>query len=395
MPDCILRMCSLVARALLVGLLLATLGVACLTGRSVSDDYVLFGQSAAFSGPAEGLGNAMRLGIEAAFREANQAGGVHGRELKLKSLDDAYEPEFAVSNTRQLIEDEQVFALIGTVGTPTALVSSELAHAEGVPFVAPFTGAEFLRDPQLDSVLNLRASYYQETEAMVARLTEDLDITRVGVLYQNDSYGQNGIQGVRLALARRGLEPVSSGHYERNTSAVKSAVAMILKADPEAVIMIGSSAPVARTVELIRRETNPVLMAISFVGSKALANELGDAGEGVLVTQVVPFPDDATFLVVASYHAALLAYDPQAEPGFVSLEGYLAGRLAITLLEACGPDIDRECFLNAAYNSATINIDGISLKYGLGDNQGSDAVFLTVLGPDGEYHRVEKLGDIP
>ena len=412
---------GLMTLAMAAGLLLATLGTACQGGPAApelddisrrvnappavsaqeaggkdpgfSDEHVLFGQSAAFTGPAQELGKEMRRGIQAAFHEAGRAGGVHDRELKLESLNDAYEPAYAASNTRRLIENERVFALIGTVGTPTARASSPLAHAAGTPFIAPFTGAEFLRAPELGNVLNLRASYYQETEEMVARLAGDLDITRVAVLYQNDSYGRNGLEGARLALERRGLEPVASGHYERNTSAVKSAVSQIVAAGPEAVIMIGASAPVARAVELVRREADPVFMAVSFVGSNALAAELGSAGAGVYVTQVVPLPWDTGIPIVARYHAALSAYDPAAGPGFVSLEGYLAGRLAIAGLQACGPDLSRECFLNAVYNSASIDIDGMRLRYGPGDNQGSDAVFLTMIGADGEYHQVGKLAD--
>ena len=417
-----LSVSRLILPAMMAGLMM-TLGVACLNGPDASDpdddgrgsdalpaamapeadhespgfsdNHVLFGQSAAFTGPAQELGKEMRLGIEAAFHEANQAGGVHGRELRLESLNDAYEPEFAASNTQRLIESEQVFALIGMVGTPTARVSAPLAHAAGIPFIAPFTGAEFLRDPELENVLNLRASYYQETEEMVARLAEDRGITRVAVLYQDDSYGRNGLEGARLALKRRGLEPVASGRYERNTSAVKSAVLAITEAEPEAVIMIGASAPVARTVDLVRRDADPVFMAVSFVGSNALAAELGGAGAGVYVTQVVPLPDDASVPVVARYRAALSAYDPLAEPGFVSLEGYLAGRLAIAGLQACGPDLDRERFLDAVHDAASIDIDGIRLQYGPGDNQGSDAVFLTVMGTDGKYHQVDKLEGTP
>ena len=357
----------------------------------ISDDRVLFGQSAAFTGPAKELGAAMRFGIQAAFNEANLSGGIHGRHLILETLNDAYETDFAYSNTQRLIENDEVFALIGAVGTPTSRAASPVAHAAGVPFIAPFTGAEFLRDPELDNVLNLRASYFQETEEMVARLTEDLGVTQVAVLYQYDSFGQAGLEGTRLALERRGLEPVASWHYERNTSAVKSAVSRIIDADPEAVIMIGAHDPVARTVELVRREVDPVFMAVSFVGSNALANELGQDGAGVYVTQVVPLPHDETIPAVARYHAALAAYDPSWEPGFVSLEGYLAGRLAIAGLEACGRDLSRECFIGALHNTETIDIDGMQLQYGPGDNQGSDAVFLTVIGEDGQYRQVDNL----
>ncbi len=354
-------------------------------------DEVVFGQSAAFTGAARFLGTGMRLGIEAAFHEVNQSGGVHGRHLVLETLDDGYEPNYASANTKLLMENRKVFALIGAVGTPTSRVAAPLAHEAGVPFIAPFTGAEFLRDPELDNVLNLRASYYQETEEMVERLTEDLGVTRVEVLYQNDSYGQNGLDGTTLALERRGLTPVSSGHYERNTRAVKSAVASIMAAEPEAVIMIGSYAPVARTVELARREGDPALMAVSFVGSRALADALGTEGEGVYVTQVVPHPEDDSIPVVARYHAALAAYDAREEPGFVSLEGYLAGRMAIAGLEACGRALSRDCFIKALRTDEPIDIDSMTLKLGPRDNQGSDEVFLTVIGPDGEYRQVESL----
>ena len=357
----------------------------------ITDDQVLFGQSAAFSGPAGELGNGMRAGIEAAFHEVNASGGVHGRELKLVSLNDSYESDFALSNTHSLIEKEMVFALIGAVGTPTSRAAAPVAHAASVPFIAPFTGAEFLRDPELDTVLNVRASYYQETEEMVARLTEDLGVTSVAVLYQDDSYGRNGLEGATEALERRGLKPVMSWSYPRNTIAVKAATLRIAETKPEAVILIGAYAPVARAIELLKRDINPIFMTVSFVGSNALAEELGKDSDSVYVTQVVPLPDDDEIPVVASFHKALSEYDPDAEPGFVSLEGYLAGRLAIAGLDACGPELSRRCFLDSLQAAGTIDIDGIHLEYGPDDNQGSDAVFLTVMGVDGQYEQVDQI----
>ncbi len=363
--------------------------------QGVFNDRILFGQSAAFSGSARQLGTGMRLGIQAAFHEANQAGGVHGRRLELESLDDGYEPDAALSNTQLLIYEHNVFALIGAVGTPTSRAAFLPANSAGVPFLAPFTGAEFLRDPQLDNVLNLRASYYQETEEMVARLTDDLGFTRIAVFYQNDSFGQAGLEGATLALERRGLEPAASGYYERNTGATTGAVFHIVEAAPEAVIMVGAYTPVAKTVQAVREEIDPVFMAISFVGSKALAEALGPDGAGIYVTQVVPSPDDATIPVVAKYQAALAAYDPASTPSFVSLEGYLAGRLAIAGLAGCGRDLNRDCFLNAIRSRQAVDIDGFPLQYGPDDNQGSDAVFVTVLGEDGEYRQVDRLESGP
>ena len=359
----------------------------------VTASEIHFGQSAALTGPSAALGTGMRLGLQAAFEEANRAGGVHGRQLKLTTLDDGYESQLAFDNTWRLIGTERVFGLIGAVGTPTSRSASPVAHADGAPFVGPFTGADFLRDSKLDNVVNYRASYYQETEQMVERLTEDLDITRVAVLYQNDSYGLDGLEGVRQALASRGLEPVASWYYRRNTSAVKTAAFRIAEAQPEAVIIIGSYAPAAAAIELLRSELDPdpVFMAVSFVGSEALADELGRGGAGVYVTQVTPLPDDQSSSVVGNYRAALSAVDSDAEPGFVSLEGYLAGRLAIAGLEACGPDLSRECFLDALQDADAINIDNIRLQFGPGDNQGSDAVTMTMLGADGNYRQVDTL----
>ena len=404
---------SLVAAfAILLALLALALGVACAgsqppalggggepataassspADQGVFDDRVLFGQSAAFSGPAQGLGNDMRLGIQAAFHEANEAGGVHGRRLELESLDDGYESDAAFSNTQTLLYERKVFALVGAVGTPTSRSAFLAANAAGAPFLAPFTGAEFLRDPELDNILNLRASYYQETEEMVERLTEDLGLTRIAVFYQNDSFGQAGLAGTVQALQRRGLEPAGSGYYERNTGATTAAVFHIVDSDPEAVIMVGAYAPVAKTIQAVREEIDPVFMAISFVGSKALAEELGPDGNGVYVTQVVPSPDNGSVAVVDKYQTALSGYDPEATPSFVSLEGYLAGRLAIAGLDGCGPDLTRDCFLNAIRSQQTVDIDGFELQYGPDDNQGSDAVFVTILGPDGQYRQVDGL----
>ena len=357
----------------------------------VSDERVLFGQSAAFSGPARELGQNMQLGIRAAFQEANAQGGVHGRRLDLKPLDDAYEPEAAVVNTKQLIEVDKVFALIGAVGTPTSRSAVPVAVEANTPYLAPFTGAAFLRGEDLqDVVINLRASYNQETEAMVARLTDDLGIRRIAVLYQDDSYGRAGYNGVRAALERRDMTLAAVGVYPRNTVAVKTALLDLREGQPEAVIMIGAYEPVAALVAWSRHlGFIPVFMTISFVGSNALAQELGPDGAGVFVTQVVPFPTDTSLPVVQAYHRALAAYDPDEDPGFVSFEGYLAGRLAILGLERCGRELSRECFLSSLRSAD--EIDGFKLRYGDADNQGSDAVFLTVIGPDGRYRAVDSL----
>ncbi len=362
----------------------------------VTDSQILFGQSAASTGPAAELGTNMEFGIRAAFTEVNNRGGVHGRRLELLSLDDKYEPELAIANTRKLIEEHGVFALIGAVGTPTSRSAVPVAFEAGVPYIAPFTGAEILRNPDLVNVINLRASYYQETEEMVKRLTTDLGITRIGVLYQDDSYGRAGYNGVRLALEKRDMQMVSIGVYTRNTTAVKAALLDLRRGDPEAVIMIGAYNPVAALIKWARQiGMDAIFMTVSFVGSNALAEELGSDGEGVFVTQVVPFPTDRTIPIVKDYLSATLELSGWHDPGFVSLEGYLAGRLAIKALESCGPQPTRQCFLESVRSIGLIDLGGFKLNYeGMNDNQGSDSVFLTMIDSEGNYQSVSTLRDV-
>ncbi|MYE33023.1 MAG: ABC transporter substrate-binding protein, partial [Chloroflexi bacterium] len=232
----------------------------------------------------------------------------------------------------------------------------------------------------------------QETEEMVDRLIRDLDITSLGIMYQDDSYGRAGYAGVAAALDRRGLGPSSIGIYPRNTTAVKTALLDLREGNPEAVVQIGAYEPVAELILWAREvDWEPVFLNVSFVGSNALARALGFRGVGVFVTQVVPFPWDDALPVVAAYQRALKAHDPEAEPGFVSLEGYIAGRLAIIGLERCGAEVDRSCFLDSILGAEELDIDGFPLSFGEDDNQGSDAVFMTVIGFDGRYYQVKTL----
>lgn len=360
----------------------------------VTDNTVIFGQSAAFTGSTSQFGIDARLGILSAFKGVNDKGGVHGRMVELVSLDDGYEPGRAIANIRQLIEEIGVFAMAGAVGTSTVRASAPVAATAGIPYIAPFTGAVDIRS-RWQNMIHLRASYDQETEAMVDRLIEDLAIKRVAVLYQNDYFGRDGYEGARLALKRRGLEPVSSGVYERNTAAIKGALLDIRQGDPEAVIIIGTYQAASQLILWSRFiGFDPVFMAISFVGSNALARTLGKNGAGVFVTQVVPFPTSINLPVASNYLQALAAIDPEAEPGFISFEGYLLGRLIVDVLDRCGRTLTRERFLDVFKKSGSIDLGGFQLFYEQGLDQGSNAVFLTAINNSGRYQPIKKLTDI-
>ena len=360
---------------------------------AADEPVIKFGQSAALSGPTRELGEGMKAGLEAAFNEINANGGIHGYQLELVPKDDGYEPEAAIVNTRELIEEEQVFALIGPVGTPTSTAAQPIATESGVPYIGAFTGAEFLRDAQsLPNVINVRASYFQETEEMAARLSQDLGLDTVSIFYQDDSYGRAGLAGLRRAVEIYGMEIREEVSYPRNTEAVKLALLDLRRAGAEAVVIIGAYQPAATMIRWARKlNYSPYFINISFIGSEALARTLGEDGEGVYVTQVVPFPEDASLPVVAEYQAAMRRMESSATPSFVTLEGYLAGRLAAEGLRLAGPEPTREGFLRALKTSGEINLSGFPLSYGLNDNQGSDQVYLTVIDENGRFASVDRI----
>lgn len=357
----------------------------------VSNDKILFGQVAALSGPAAALGQGMREGILAAFEEANRGGGVQGRKLELKSVDDGYEPDKTIEATKKIIAEDKVFAFVGSVGTPTSKASQPIATEAKVPFIGPFTGAEFLRNPYNRYVVNVRSSYFQETEAWIEHLTKDLGITKIAILYQDDAFGLAGLDGVKAAMMKRNMSLVATGTFKRNTIAVKAALLDIMKGEPQAVVTVGPYQPIAEFIKLARaQKLNAQFVAISFVGSDSLATELGNQGGGVVISQVVPFPWDRSLPLAVSYRAAIVAVNPSSKPGFVSLEGYLVGRLVVEALKRIPGEPTREAFLDAIAK-APFNLGGVNLSFGPAKNQGSDQVYFTILQLDGSFKPVTKL----
>jgi ABC-type branched-subunit amino acid transport system substrate-binding protein len=260
-----------------------------------------------------------------------------------------------------------------------------------VPFIAPFTGAEFLRDPYNRHVVNVRASYFQETEAWIAHLTADLGIEKIAILYQDDAFGLAGLEGVQRAMAKRNMSLVATGSFKRNTTAVKTALLDIMKAEPQAVVTVAPYKPLAEFIKLAHQvHLDAVFVAISFVGSDSLAEELGKDGAGVLISQVVPFPADASVPVVKSYQAAIAALGGDIKPGFVSLEGYLAGRLMVDALKRVQGAPTRAGLLDAI-NQAPFDFGGLTLNYSPTSNQGSNQVFFTILQADGTFRPVVRL----
>jgi ABC-type branched-subunit amino acid transport system substrate-binding protein len=386
-----MRASPLKALPLALAALLAT-GISAFAEDGVSADKIVFGQATALEGPASALGQGMKMGLEAAFAEINKAGGVKGRKLVLKSIDDGYEPTKSIEAVKKLLEADKVFAIAGAVGTPTAAATQPIATAAGAPFIGAFTGAEFLREPYKSLVMNIRASYFQETEAMVEHLTKDLGATKIAIMYQDDAFGQAGLAGVKKALEKRQMQLAGEGTFERNTVAVKAALLAIKKVEPQAVIMISPYKPAAEFIKLAKQiKLDATFVNISFVGSDALAKELGPVGAGVVITQVVPFPKDAAIPVVGRYQASLKASAPDAQAGFVSLEGYLVGRAIIAVLEKVNGEPTRKALIEAVQKAGSFDLGGFKLAYSDFSNRGSDQVFLTVIQADGSFKAVDHL----
>jgi ABC-type branched-subunit amino acid transport system substrate-binding protein len=353
--------------------------------QGVTDSQVVLGQSVALSGPAEQLGKDMQLGASLVFNAVNAAGGVNGRKIVLKTLDDGYEATRAADNTKKLITEDRVFALFGYVGTPTSAASMPIFTEARVPFVGPFTGAELLRNPVNPLIFNVRASYYDETEAIVQHLTA-MGINKIAVFYQNDAYGQAGLAGVERALKKRNLDVVSKGTVERNTVAVGKAIEDISKANPQAIVMISAYKSCAAFIRDMKKAgKNPTFWNVSFVGSKALAKELDKEGRGVQISQVVPFPWDSSVPVVKEYQKAMAAAN--AEPGFGTLEGYIAAKVMVEGLRRAGKRLDRDSFVRAMESIQDYDVGGFKVNYGPGNRSGSKFVDLTIISKDQKFVR--------
>jgi ABC-type branched-subunit amino acid transport system substrate-binding protein len=346
-----------------------------------SGKALLLGQSAPFSGPSGQLGQEYREGAEAWFAEVNRSGGIHGRPIRLVSLDDRYEPELTLRNTRQLLEENRVLALFGYVGTPTSKAVLPLVERERIPFVAPLTGARILREPQRPTVFNLRASYQAEIDRMVDDLVRDAR-HRIAVLHQADAFGEDGLAASELALRRHGLSPVATATVERNSTQLGNAVARITAAKPNAVLIITaypSSAAFSR--ELRRRGSTAQLMNVSFVGTRGLQNSLpGGHASGIGIAQVVPFPWNRRLPVVADYQRLMRRQSPQANLSFTSLEGFLAARLISEGLRRAGPDPSREQLVQGLESIQQLDLGGFTLALGKGDREASRYTDLTFLG---------------
>jgi ABC-type branched-subunit amino acid transport system substrate-binding protein len=377
------RFSSILRTALL--LLPAALALSARAEPGVSAHRILLGESAAFSGPSAQLGIDLHAGAKLYFDSVNQQGGVYGRKIEIVTADDKYEPDLAARNTQRLIQDDGVFALFGYVGTPTSNAALPIFTAAHVPFFAPFSGAQSLREPFHHEIFHIRAGYAEETEHLVDRLA-GVGIRNIAVFHQNDAYGQAGLEGVQQALKKRGIALAADATVERNSVNVAAAAQRLLAKRPDAIIQISTYSASAALIKAMRQAGyTGQFHNVSFVGSQPLAAALGADGPGVGVSQVVPFPWKTSNPVVAEYQKELKRAKA-GEPNFSSLEGYIAAKVFTEGLRRAGPELTRDRLISALESIGLKNYDiGFPVEFSANNHRGSRFVDMTIITRDGKF----------
>lgn len=328
------------------------------------------------SGPASGLGKGMRSGAEAVLNEVNAKGGVNGRKISLVVGDDGYEPDKAVDETLKMIEQQKVFSLFGYVGTPTSNAVLPIVKEMDVPLVGAFTGAMSLREPVTKQVFNVRASYDDESEALVAHFLAK-GAKSVAVFYQDDGFGLAVLSGTEKALKKRNMAVAAKGTFQRNTMAIKGGLATMLDTKPDAVVMVGTYAPLAAFIKEARAAgLKSQLATVSFVGTDNLVSQVGKEGDGVVISQVVPFPADDDLAVTRECRGAIKAHNGEAL-GFVNFEGCITAKVMVAALQGSGKDPSRGSLVDSLRGMNGVDLGGMKVSFSAASHQASNAVFLT------------------
>ncbi|MBL8421884.1 MAG: ABC transporter substrate-binding protein [Dechloromonas sp.] len=352
----------------------------------VTDNTITLGMSSPFSGPNGAYGLDMRQVIDSYFDQVNKGGGVHGRKISLIALDDGYETDRTVANTKTLIIDKNVFALLAFYGSsPTTEAMNKVFGPARVPLVGTISGAGTLREPISQNpnsryMFNVRASYADETDAIVNELVST-GLKNIAVFYQNDGFGKSGLEGVTTALKKHNLAPSVAATVERNSVEVTSAVDAIAKANPQAVIMVTLYKPTAAFIKAMKAAGQGALLrTLSPVGTEQLVKELGADARGIVISQVMPYPWNDIVPMVRDYQKLI---GNKANSSYYGIEAYAMARITVDALRKAGKDPTREKFI-AALEGMNSDLGGFRVAYSGNNHQGSRFVEMTVVGPGGK-----------
>ena len=347
----------------------------------VTENSILIGSCSALDGPTRFLGSETVLGATTYLHSINDDGGIFGRKVQLLAFDDGYDPDKAPACFKRMVK-EGVFALGFFVGTPTAKVYLPMAQEEKIPVVGLFTGAQMLYEPLKHYIINVRASYYDETREQVDKLW-DVNLRKVGVIYQDDAFGKTVLDGVKLALQKHNSAPTVTGSFQRNSLDVEEGLKSVMAGRPQAVVVVGPYAPVAAIVKKAHAAGwHPQFLTVSFVGTEEFIKEAGPDADGTIITQVVPPYDRTDYPTVELYRKYLSKYYPDHHPSFVSLEGFVDAMVLVEGLKRAGKDVTRERFISAIESIHSMNVgmgSKLLLDYSHTDHKGFDNVYPTIV----------------
>lgn len=352
--------------------------------KSVTDNIVI-GQSLELSG--EATGKEYMEGALAYFGWLNAQGGIHGRQIELKTYDDKRKPEIAVQNTEKLLREDKALALFGYRSTPAIEAALPLLIAEKAPMIAPFSGAQSLRKSFNPYLFHLRASYEDETAKIIDSI-KVLSLSKVAILYQDDAFAREAVAGFEKHLAARKMKALVHAKYERKDLNIDSALKQIVAVDPQAVLMACTASVCVDFIrQMHKKGYNPRFLMLSNVSSGSFFKALGEDGRGVGVTQVMPYPKDLSATVTREFQRVLKGMPNPPPLSYSTLEGFVAAKLLAEGLRRAGPNPTREKLIAAMEKMRDLDLGGIKISYSPSNHDGSKFVELVVVGINGSIQR--------
>ncbi len=333
--------------------------------RKYTDYTILIGSSLPKSSVLKEYGNAVNSGAQTYFDYANNNNLLKNNKIKYLTYDDKYEPKLTLENTKKLLQNKDLFALYGFVGTPTVKNILPIIYNENIPFISTFSGASFLRNNNNSNIINFRSSYLNEIKEHIKYLYEKKGFTKIAVFYQNDEYGEDGYVSVVNILKTYNLSPIAEGNYKRNTLSIRHAFNSIKDAKPEAIIMIGANKPNTLFIKKAKQNkdfNNTIFCNISFGDASEMIKSLGEDNENIIFSQVVPNYQDKSIPIIKQYHEISKEYNPNFEPSFISLEAFLSAKIVVSALANIKGDITRTKFIIAIRNLPNDTLDGIAIN---------------------------------
>ncbi len=351
----------------------------------VTDSTILIGQTIGVTGVVAAPTKEMNEGAKAYIDSVNRAGGVHGRKIEMRILDDGFVPAKTAANAEKLIKQERVFALFQTRGTPHTEAVAPLLAASGVPLVAPSTGAVIFHTPVNRLIFNVRAKYQDEVIKGIEHFAT-LGYKDIGVLHVDDSFGRDGLDGFKRGMAERKLEPTIIASFAREKPDVAAAAAQLIKANPKALIIVSSAKNTVDVIKAIRAQGgNMQIMTLSNNSSDSFVKDLGPAGVGLIVSQVTPAADLVSTILGQEFKLAAKATG--ATVSYAAMDGFVSAKVLVEGLRRAGRNLTRESFIRGLESIHQLDLGGLLISYGANDHTGSEFVELTMIGRNGRFVR--------